>query len=134
MRIIASLVTGVTFGVGLAISGLTNPEKVLAFLTLTSDWDPSLLFTMGAAVLVTFVGYRWVLHRGPVLEEELHLPTRTDLDRPLLVGAGIFGIGWGLAGFCPGPAITGLSTGMAEPALFVLAMIAGMQLHRFVTS
>ena len=131
-RVFAGLFAGTVFGLGLAMSGLANPDKVLQFLTLGSNWSAALLFTMGAGIAVTFLGYRWVLHRGPVFEEKLHLPTSTQLDRRLLAGAAIFGIGWGLAGFCPGPAIVGLSSGVTEPALFLLAMLLGSQIQRRV--
>lgn len=124
-RSVAAFACGLVFATGLAVSGLANPDKVLQFLTLNANWSPALLFTMLAGILVTFVGYRWVLHRGSVFSDTLHLPTRTDIDRRLLVGAAIFGVGWGLAGFCPGPALTALSSLHAEPVLFVAAMIAG---------
>ena len=117
----------------LAVSGLANPDNVLRFLTLSSGWSPALLFVMGAGIAVTFVGYKLVLKRGPVLEEQLHLPTKTDLEPRLLAGAVIFGVGWGLAGFCPGPAIVGLSSGMMEPFLFVGAMVAGSQIQRLTS-
>ena len=122
---VAAFVCGLVFATGLAVSGLANPDKVLQFLTLNANWSPALLFTMAAGIGVTFAGYRWVLRRGPVFSETLHLPTRTDIDKRLLAGAAIFGIGWGLAGFCPGPALTALSSMHAEPILFVVAMIAG---------
>ncbi|MCH9695427.1 MAG: YeeE/YedE family protein [Gammaproteobacteria bacterium] len=127
---LTSLLAGIIFGLGLAISGLANPDKVLQFLTLNSDWSPALLFTMGAGIVVTFFGYKWVLQRGPVLAEAFSLPTNTRLDPQLLTGAGIFGIGWGLAGFCPGPALVGLTSGMIEPVIFVIALIAGSQLRK----
>ena len=133
LKVVSSLVAGSIFGLGLAVSGLGNPDKVLRFLTLSAAWSPSLLYTMGAGVLVTFVGYRWVLRRGPILEDQLQLPTKTRLDRRLLAGATVFGVGWGLAGFCPGPAISGLSTGMVEPYIFVAAMIVGSQIQRFTS-
>jgi len=128
---LAALLSGLVFGLGLAVSGLANPDKVLQFLTLDSNWSPALLFTMGAGVVVAFLGYGWVRRKGPLLCDDLQLPTKTVLDRPLITGAVIFGIGWGLAGFCPGPAITGLSAGMIEPYIFVVALIAGSQLRRF---
>lgn len=124
-RSVAAFACGLVFATGLAISGLANPDKVLQFLTLNSNWSPALLFTMLAGIVVTLAGYRWVLHRGPVFSDTLHLPTSTDIDRRLLVGAGIFGVGWGLAGFCPGPALTALSSMHIEPLLFVAAMITG---------
>ena len=131
-RTIASLTSGLIFGLGLAVSGLTDPDKVLQFLTISPNWSPALLFTMGAAVAVTFVGYRWVLKRGPVLDDKLKLPTRTDIDRRLLFGAAIFGVGWGMGGFCPGPAITAMASGFTEPLIFIAAMLAGSQLQRVV--
>ena len=121
----SSLVAGIVFGLGLSISQMTNPEKVLSFLDLFGDWDPSLLFTMGSAVVVTFLGYRMVLNRGPVFGDKLHLPGKSDIDIRLLSGALIFGVGWGLAGYCPGPAITGISSGLTEPVIFVAAMVLG---------
>lgn len=133
-KALVALLSGALFGLGIAISGLSDPDKVLRFLTISPGWSPALLFTMGAGVLVSFVGYKWVLQRGPVFEKQLQLPTGTRLDRKLLAGASLFGIGWGLAGFCPGPAIVGLSTGMQEPFVFVVALLAGSQLQRRVSS
>ena len=133
-KALTALLSGLIFGLGLAISGLSNPDNVLQFLTLSSDWSPALLFVMGAGILISFVGYKWVLRRGPVLEDKLRLPSNNSLDRRLLGGAAIFGIGWGTAGFCPGPAIVGLSTGMIEPFIFVAALIAGAQIQRLVSS
>ena len=132
-KVISGLLTGAIFGIGLAVSGLANPDNVLQFLTLSAGWSPALLFVMGSGIAVTFVGYKWILKRGPLLEEHLHLPTTTELDPRLLTGAVIFGVGWGLAGFCPGPAIVGLSSGLAEPFLFVAAMVAGSQLQRLTS-
>ena len=133
-KALAALLSGLIFGLGLAVSGLSNPDNVLQFLTLSSNWSPALLFVMGAGILVSFAGYKWVLHRGPVFEDELQLPSNNKLDRRLLTGAAIFGVGWGLAGFCPGPAIVGLSTGMIEPFIFVSALIVGSQIQRLVSS
>ena len=133
-RVLAALLSGFVFGLGLAVSGLANPDNVLQFLTLSSDWSPALLFVMGTGVLVSFAGYKWVLHKGPVLADELQLPGNNKLDRRLLAGAVIFGVGWGFAGFCPGPALVGLTSGMLEPAIFVVAMIVGSRLQRAVSS
>jgi uncharacterized membrane protein YedE/YeeE len=124
------LLSGLIFGVGLGIAQMTNPEKVIAFLDLAKDWDPSLVFTMAAAVMVSILGYRWILKRGPVLSDRLYLPTRSDVDRRLILGSAIFGIGWGLAGYCPGPAVTALTSGSSEPIVFLAAMLAGSQLER----
>jgi uncharacterized membrane protein YedE/YeeE len=133
-KALAALLSGLIFGLGLAVSGLSNPDNVLQFLTLSPDWSPALLFVMGAGILVSFAGYKWVLRRGPVLEDKLQLPSNNKLDRRLLTGAAIFGVGWGLAGFCPGPAIVGLSTGMIEPFIFVTALIIGSQIQRLVST
>lgn len=133
-RTLAALAAGLVFGLGLAISGLADPDNVLRFLTISPGWSPALLFVMGAAILVAFLGYKWVLRRGPVLESELRLPGNNTVDRKLLVGSAIFGVGWGIAGFCPGPAIVGLSSGMAEPFIFVAALMAGSQIQRMVSS
>lgn len=127
---LSGLLAGTVFGMGLAVSQMANPEKVIAFLDIFGNWDPSLLFTMAAAVMTTFVGYRWVLHRGAIFETKLQLPTNTVVDRRLLVGAAVFGIGWGMAGYCPGPAVTGLASGIAEPFIFLVAMLAGSQVER----
>ncbi len=127
---LAGLLAGTIFGLGLSVSQMANPEKVLAFLDILGEWDPSLLFTMGGAVLVTFAGYQWVLRRRPVLEDGFKLPANIQVDRRLLLGALIFGIGWGLAGYCPGPVVTGISSGMAEPIIFIVAMLVGSQFER----
>jgi len=129
-RAVTGLGVGMLFGIGLSVSQMVNPEKVLAFLTLTSSWDPSLLFVMGAASLVTFIGYRWATGRPPVYDVKHYLPTNRELDGPLIIGACIFGVGWGLAGYCPGPAITALSSGTLEPVAFLAAMLAGSQVAR----
>ena len=132
-KALVALISGLLFGLGIAVSGLSDPDKVLRFLTLSPNWSPALLFTMGAGILVSFIGYKFVLRRGPIFEEELQLPTNTKLDRKLLFGAAVFGIGWGLAGFCPGPAIVGLASGLAEPVIFVVALIVGSQLQRVLS-
>jgi len=132
-RSLAGFVVGIVFGIGLAVSKMANPEKVLAFLNLASDWDPSLLFVMGAATTVAFAGHRWVTNSAPLFEAKHHLPTARRIDYRLILGAILFGIGWGLAGYCPGPAITGLSGGAVEPFVFVVAMVGGSQLVRVIT-
>lgn len=126
-RIITALVAGLIFGLGLALAGMTDPAKVIGFLDLAGAWNPALAFVMGAGVIVTFIGYRIVLARPkPVLDTKFQLPTRTDIDAPLVVGAALFGIGWGLAGYCPGPALSSLIAGNGEIFALVGAMIAGM--------
>jgi len=125
--IAAAFAIGVLFGLGLTISQMVSPEKILNFLDLAGNWDPSLLFVMVAAVAVTFIGYRWVLARPtPLLGDRFQVPTRTDLDARLIAGAALFGLGWGVAGYCPGPAVTALSLGDAKTFAFVAAMLAGM--------
>ena len=124
-RLIAVL-TGAMFGVGLTLAGMVNPYKVLNFLNLLGNWDPSLALVMGGGLAVTLVSFRWVLNRPkPILAAEFSLPVRFDIDRKLVIGGVLFGLGWGVAGYCPGPAIAALSFGSAEPWLFVAAMLLG---------
>ncbi len=127
MKLVAPLLSGLLFAVGLGVAGMTLPENVLAFLAFR---DPGLLLTMGGATVVTLLGFPLVLRRErPVFGLRFVLPTRSDIDRPLVVGAALFGVGWGLVGLCPGPALTGLAGGSPHVLLFVLAMLAGMFLH-----
>jgi uncharacterized membrane protein YedE/YeeE len=120
---------GVLFGLGLMISGMTNPAKITAFLDLAGPWDPSLLFVMGGAVLVGLIAFYLAKKRTEsFFGGAMHLPTRRDIDRPLIIGSALFGIGWGLAGFCPGPALVSLGTGELKAVVFVIAMLAGMVL------
>lgn len=124
---IAALAAGLIFGAGLAISGMTDPAKVLGFLDLFGRWDPSLAFVMGGALVVAIPGYAWARSRGrPVLEPSFATPASAAIDTSLIGGAAIFGVGWGLAGFCPGPAIANLSSGNWRVAVFVAAMLIGM--------
>jgi len=126
MREVASLICGALFGLGLAISGMINPAKVIGFLDITGAWDPSLAFVMGGGVLVTVIAFRFILKRpSPVLAGSFQLPTRQDFDKHLTTGAAIFGIGWGLAGLCPGPAIASLAFMDVSIVVFVIALIAG---------
>lgn len=136
MRQIASaFAVGLLFGLGLVVSGMSNPAKVLAFLDVAGRWDPSLALVMGGAVAVSALGYIIAKRRNqPVLAARLEIPTRRDLDPPLIVGAAVFGLGWGLAGLCPGPALTLLTVVPAQAAAFVAAMVAGMLLFRLVPS
>ncbi len=131
-----ALGAGVIFGIGLGVSQMVNPNKVLAFLDIAGDWDPSLAFVMGAALMTTIIGYRWVLRRPkPLLATRFSLPAQGSLrDGKLWLGSGLFGLGWGLAGFCPGPAIAALSLGWWEPVVFVLAMAAGSWLGYLFTA
>lgn len=130
IRQLTALVAGTLFGAGLAISQMVNPAKVLAFLDIFGRWDPSLAFVMGGALAVTFVGYKFVLGRDkPVFADRFQLPTARDVDNRLLTGAAVFGVGWGLVGFCPGPALASLAFGRMESLLFILAMLAGAALY-----
>ena len=127
MSFLVNLALGLVFGVGLVVSGMSDPAKVLNFLDLFGTWDPSLAFVMGGAVIVAFVGYRIVLKQPkPVAAKRFHLPTRSDIDGRILAGPAIFGIGWGLGGFCPGPALTALGLAAPGTLVFVPAMLAGM--------
>lgn len=135
MSIVLQAIAGLIFGIGLVISGMANPAKVQNFLDLAGTWDPSLAFVMGGAVVVTFLGYRLAFKRGaPVLDTEFHLPTKTAIDGRLLAGAAMFGIGWGLAGFCPGPAVTSLLLAAKGTLIFVPAMIVGLALARLLSA
>lgn len=128
---LSSLVTGTLFGMGLAISGMTDPGRVLDFLDLAGDWNPSLLFVLGAAVAVTVIAFRWILQqKKPLFSDNFSLPTRTAIDRDLVVGSLIFGIGWGISGYCPGPAIASLASPNWESWIFLPAMLLGALLHR----
>ena len=131
--IVSAFASGLLFGVGLIISEMVNPAKVLAFLDIFGNWDPSLAFVMAGAVAVSALGYFIAQRRGtPVLAPRLEIPTRRDLDPRLIGGAALFGIGWGLVGLCPGPALTALTFGPWQVLVFVVAMIAGMALFRLV--
>ena len=131
--VLAAFVSGVLFGVGLAMSGMTDPRRVLGFLDLFGEFDPTLLFVLGGAVATTTVLFRFVLRRGsPVLASTFQVSNLRHIDRSLLAGAAIFGIGWGIAGYCPGPVLAGLGIGSLEALWFVPAMIVGMLLHRLV--
>lgn len=129
MKALSALLCGVLFGFGLALSGMTDTAKVLGFLDLFGNWLPDLVFVMGGAVCVTLVAFRFVLRRPrPVLDASFHLPGRSDIDPRLVSGAMLFGVGWGLYGYCPGPALAALAYLNWEAGLFVLAMLAGMYL------
>jgi uncharacterized protein len=124
---------GLLFGWGLLLSGMTDPGKVQGFLDLFGNWDPSLAFVMGGAIAVGFFAFALAKKRTTtVVGGALHLPTRRDIDRPLVVGSLIFGAGWGLAGFCPGPAIVSLGAGQAKAVVFVIAMLAGIVAYKLL--
>jgi uncharacterized protein len=130
---IVALFSGALFGLGLAVSGMINPAKVIGFLDLAGEWDPTLAFVMGGALLVTIPAFRLILGRQrPILAGDFALPAESTLDARLLGGAALFGVGWGLSGFCPGPAVAALVTGLAPVVAFVAAMMAGMALYAWV--
>lgn len=130
--ILAAFAAGAIFGLGLVISGMANPAKVLGFLDIAGNWDPTLVFVMGGAILVAFPAFQFAKRRAhPLFAEKWSLPDRKDIDPRLLAGAALFGIGWGIAGFCPGPALAALALVPAQAAIFVLSMIAGALAYRF---
>ena len=123
----SAFAVGLLFGLGLLVSGMADPAKVLAFLDVTGRWDPILAFVMAGAVAVSATGYFVARRRGrPLLASRLEIPTRRDLDPRLIAGAAVFGLGWGLAGLCPGPALTLLTVAPAQAVTFVVAMVVGM--------
>jgi uncharacterized protein len=131
MRLPSAFLIGLVFGLGIAISGMMNPAKVLNFFDLAGTWDPSLAFVMGGALAVAIPGYRLVLGRpAPVMEDRFQLPDTRVIDRRLILGSATFGIGWGIAGFCPGGALPALGTGRPEVFLFIAALIGGLFLAR----
>lgn len=137
MSILAQFAIGLVFGLGLVVAGMSNPAKVLNFLDIgaipTGGWDASLAFVMAGAIAVAFAGYRLVLRlRQPVFGKAFHLPTATTIDARIVVGPAIFGVGWGLAGFCPGPAFTAIATGGPPAWLFIAAMMTGMGAARWL--
>jgi uncharacterized membrane protein YedE/YeeE len=126
-HILAAAAVGLIFGVGLVISGMTQPGKVIGFLDLTGNWNPALAFVMGGALLVSSLTYPLIRRlEHPLLDQHWHVPTSRLITPRLVLGSLLFGAGWGLAGYCPGPAVTSLATFNAKPAIFVMAMLVGM--------
>ena len=133
MKVVMALLAGLVFGIGLNLSGMTDPGKVISFLDLAGTWDPSLAFVMAGAVLVGLCTFPFVGGRQkPVLGDAFHLPTSTAIDRRLILGSLTFGVGWGLAGYCPGPVLASLFNGRAKPILFLVAMLAGMGIYEIL--
>lgn len=133
MLILSSLLIGLVFGLGLIVSGMTNPAKVIGFLDLAGAWDPSLALVMGAAVAVGLAGFAVAGRRArSLLGAPMRLPAARHIDRRLILGSAAFGIGWGLAGFCPGPALVALGTGNGKAVIFVLAMLCGMGIYEIL--
>lgn len=130
-RMIVVFLVGIVFGLGIAISGMADPAKVLNFFDLAGSWDPSLLLVMVSALATTAIGYRLVFRRSqPLFDPAFHLPASGRIDAPLVLGSAVFGVGWGVAGFCPGGAIPALGLGRIEPFVFVAAMCVGIFLAR----
>ena len=130
-----ALLTGLIFGAGLALSDMINPARVLAFLDLFGHWDPTLAFVMGGAMIPAAIGFLVSKRmRAPLFHTDFHIPENRVVDYRLMAGGALFGIGWGLVGYCPGPAVSGLVFGMWQPWLFVAAMLAGMALHRLAAT
>jgi hypothetical protein len=129
----SALFCGILFGLGLVISQMVNPVKVLAFLDIAGQWDPSLALVMAGALITLGFAYRLIIRRpAPILEPRFHLPAAARIDARLLIGAALFGVGWGLSGFCPGAAIAAIGYGRAEALLFTLAMVGGIWLFRLI--
>lgn len=132
-KLISPLLIGIVFGLGIAISGMANPAKVLNFFDIAGTWDPSLLLVMFSAMFTAMIGYYLVFKRpAPVFEEKFSLPTSRVIDTKLVVGSAAFGIGWGITGFCPGGAIPAIGTGRTEVFVFMAAMIAGIVVARYL--
>lgn len=130
MHALSAFATGLVFGIGLVISGMTDPGKVIGFLDLAGAWDPSLALVMGGAIGVGFFAFRLAARRASsVLGDPMLLPTARNIDKRLIIGSMLFGIGWGIAGYCPGPALVSLASGEIKPVMFVLAMIVGMLIY-----
>lgn len=126
-----ALIAGLVFGLGLVVSQMIHPAKILAFLDVAGNWDPSLIIVMGGALLTTGIGYRLVFSRkGPLFSTDFKLPEKIRIDTRLVLGAALFGVGWGISGLCPGPAVTGLLIGSTEIYLFLLSMVAGVVMFK----
>ncbi len=130
-RPLVAVISGALFGLGLCVSQMVNPQKVLNFLDIFGNWDPSLLLVIGAATGLTMFSFGFVLKRKTSLfDDEFRLPTSKDIDRRLIVGSAIFGVGWGIGGYCPGPAIASITTGLIEPTVFVVFLLLGSQIEK----
>jgi len=132
MKLFTAFISGLIFGIGLIVSGMSDPSRVIGFLDLAGSWNPSLAFVMGGAIPVTFVAFRWLESRGKtVLNEELHLPGKSHINTELILGSLLFGAGWAISGFCPGPAIVAVGAGYTKAIVFTIAMLVGMMIHDY---
>ena len=133
MNVIISLLVGIIFGIGLILAQMTNPSKIISFLTFGENWDPSLLFVMASAVFISFFAFSFAKKKNKtLLNLDFEIPKRTDIDSSLIVGSALFGIGWGMIGFCPAPAIVSLAFGNSQTIMFVISMLAGMYLVKII--
>lgn len=134
MRYVVSLISGIIFGLGLAISAMINPDKVLGFLNVFGKWDPSLIFVMIGALLISVPAFTFIKNKNkPICEDSFSLPTKTNIDKKLIIGSLIFGIGWGLVGLCPGPAIAAVALFNTNVIIFLVSMIIGFVLQKLIT-
>lgn len=134
LKTVSAFSIGVVFGIGILLSGMADPAKVLNFFDVFGTWDPSLIFVMGGALIVAAIGYRLVFRMpAPLLSTAFHVPTRKDIDMKLVGGSAVFGIGWGLSGFCPGGLVPALGLGVSGPVITALAILAGMIALRVIT-
>lgn len=126
MRIFIAIIAGLLFGFGMGLSQMMDPARAIGFMDIAGVWDPTLLFVLPGALLVTIIAFRLIFRRSrPFLDTKFYVPTRRDIDRPLIMGAAIFGIGWGISGYCPGPAVSGLTLGTVNPYIFLVSLVAG---------
>ena len=133
-RNIVALLTGILFGVGLGVAQMIDPNKIRNFLDIAGNWDASLMFVLAAALVTSFVAFKIILkQKAPRFADAFAVPTQNNIDRSLLIGATLFGVGWGVAGYCPGPGFAALALGSWEPIVFVLTMAVGFAMHRLVT-
>lgn len=133
MHALSAFAVGLVFGIGLIIAGMTDPSKIIGFLNLAGPWDPSLALVMGGAVAVGLIAFRFARRRtAAFLGGAMHLPTARQIDRRLVLGSLVFGVGWGLAGYCPGPALVSLGMGQGKAIVFVVAMLAGMGIYELI--
>lgn len=130
-----ALLAGLLFGLGLGLSQMMDRDRILGFLDVTGVWDPTLLFVLSGAVTITVIAFRFILRLShPVFVDKFHLPTNKDIDKPLIIGAVLFGVGWGISGYCPGPGITAVVLGIWNPVLFMVTFIAGSLTYRWYST